>query len=348
VQLLTFLAASLPGLAALGALLFTWKQVGQASKELRISEHGQITTRFNAAIENLGSPSLDIRLGGIYALGRIMQDSARDHPTVVSVLTAFTQRHAGSSTKSLKEPLLANRRLQADVQAAITTLAHRRPELDAGTAIDLTDTDLRGLRFTDRTIFNLPGVQLRGADLRGAVLTRADLHGSNMYKANLATARLSSANLKHVVLKGASLADTNLDKADLRQADMSCYTYERCADLRSASISHTDLRNAKLVGANLRAVDAIYGGPDFRGAVLTFSTLSSAWLPGADFRDATVIGVDFRGANLSGANFRDVDLSHSDLRDATLVNADFRGAVLSGVNLKGANRLGARGLPRES
>lgn len=54
---------SLPGLAALAALLFTWMQVGQASKELRISEQGQITNRFNAAVTNLGSDSVDVRLG---------------------------------------------------------------------------------------------------------------------------------------------------------------------------------------------------------------------------------------------------------------------------------------------
>ena len=84
----------LPGLAALVALLFTWMSVGQTNKDLQISEQGQITTRFNAAITNLGSASLDVRLGGIYALQRIMQDSSRDQRTVVSVLSAFVRRHA--------------------------------------------------------------------------------------------------------------------------------------------------------------------------------------------------------------------------------------------------------------
>ncbi|MGW1362934.1 hypothetical protein ACWCQP_36700 [Streptomyces chartreusis] len=46
-QTVALIAASLPGLAALGALLFTWMQVGQAGKELRISEHGQITTELD-------------------------------------------------------------------------------------------------------------------------------------------------------------------------------------------------------------------------------------------------------------------------------------------------------------
>lgn len=138
-QWVGLVAASLPGLAALGALLFTWMQVGQASRELRISEQGQITTRFNTAIGNLGSQSLDIRLGGIYALRRIMDDSARDQPAVVSILSAFAQEHAGSSTESMKQPLgdygIPDYVPNPDARAAIDTLARRHPDRDSGAVI---------------------------------------------------------------------------------------------------------------------------------------------------------------------------------------------------------------------
>lgn len=93
-QWVGLVAVSLPGLAALAALLFTWMQVDQTRKELQIGEQGQITNRFNAAVRNLGSESRDVRLGGIYGLERIMQDSARDHPTVVSVLSAYVRQNA--------------------------------------------------------------------------------------------------------------------------------------------------------------------------------------------------------------------------------------------------------------
>src|SRR5580658_4175970 len=68
-------ASSLPGLAAVFALVFTGLQVRatngqlQATKDqLQITEQGQITDRYNAAITNLGSTSIEVRLGGIYAL----------------------------------------------------------------------------------------------------------------------------------------------------------------------------------------------------------------------------------------------------------------------------------------
>lgn len=57
-----------------------------------LTEQGLVTGRYTAAIEQLGSDKLDIRLGGVYALERIARDSARDHPTVMDVLAAFVTR----------------------------------------------------------------------------------------------------------------------------------------------------------------------------------------------------------------------------------------------------------------
>ena len=59
-----------------------------------LTEQGQVTDRYTKAIEQLGSDKLDVRIGGIYALERIARDSAKDHPTVMEVLTAFIREHS--------------------------------------------------------------------------------------------------------------------------------------------------------------------------------------------------------------------------------------------------------------
>src|SRR5256885_1759027 len=96
----TFLTA-LPSLVAVGALIFTWVSINRTTdatnRQLGIAEQGQVTDRYNAATTNLGSSSVDVRLGGIYALQRIMQDSPRDQPTVVAVLCAFVRDHANAA-----------------------------------------------------------------------------------------------------------------------------------------------------------------------------------------------------------------------------------------------------------
>ncbi|MER6474473.1 pentapeptide repeat-containing protein [Streptomyces collinus] len=310
-------AVSLPGLAALGALLFTWMQVGQANKELRISEHGEITSRFNAAIGNLGSQSLDVRLGGIYALQRIMQDSTRDQPAVVSVLAAFAQRHAGSSTKSLKEPDAAgadDHVPMPDVQAAVVTLARRLPNHDAGTIVDLSGTDLRGLRFPGRASIKLPGADLSDSDLRWAKLSNADFSRAVLGDANLKRAFLDGANLMHADLEGASLLLAKLQGANLREADLSCGAF--VMDLRTGDETGTD------------CVDLQY-----------------ASLERADLRNAEMSQADLHNATLTRADLRGADLTRSDLSNADLTNADLRGAKLTGAKLVGAKRIGARGLP---
>ncbi|WP_251094825.1 pentapeptide repeat-containing protein [Streptomyces sp. Caat 7-52] len=312
--MVTLIAASLPGLAALGALLFTWMQVAQASKELRISESGQITSRFNAAIGNLGSQSLDVRLGGIYALQRIMEDSARDHPAVVSVLAAFAQRHAGSSTKSLKEPLdsAQTHEPSADVHAAIATLARRRPERDRGTVIDLSKADLRGLYFAEKAPIRLPGADLSEADVRSGYLYGADLRKAVLRYANLDQAYLDDANLTGADLAGASLWAANLNSANLRGADMTC--------------------GAQVIGSVVGA-DCV--------------KLQSAYLTGADLRNTKMSDADLRYATLKGADLRGADLSRADLSHADLTKADFRDAKLNGAKLKGAKQTGARGLHQQ-
>lgn len=75
------------GLLAAGALVYTARNFG-------LSREGHVTDRYTKAIEQLGSERLDVRLGAIYALERIMIDSARDHPTIVEVLAAFVREHS--------------------------------------------------------------------------------------------------------------------------------------------------------------------------------------------------------------------------------------------------------------
>src|SRR5512144_2911676 len=78
---------ALGGLALLGGLFFT-------SRTFRLTREGQLTERYTKAVEQLGHDKLDVRLGGIYALERLMVDSKRDHPTIVEVLAAFLREHA--------------------------------------------------------------------------------------------------------------------------------------------------------------------------------------------------------------------------------------------------------------
>lgn len=97
-------------------VLFTAASLIPAALTLRSTQEGQVTDRYTKAVEQLGSPSPEVRLGAIYALERLAGDSDRDHNTIMDVLAAYVRVHAPApDTKAPREPA-------ADVQAALTVL----------------------------------------------------------------------------------------------------------------------------------------------------------------------------------------------------------------------------------
>ena len=83
-------------ITSLGVLLsvaFTAFGLIYTAKTLQAAQEGQITDRYTKAVEQLASPAVDVRLGGIYALQRLAADSPRDRSTVRNVLAAFVRHH---------------------------------------------------------------------------------------------------------------------------------------------------------------------------------------------------------------------------------------------------------------
>ena len=173
------------GLLAAGALLFT-------ARSFTLAREGQVTDRYTKAIEQLGSDKVDVRIGGIYPLERVARDSAKDHPTIMEVLTAFIREH---SREPWPPPDPDNpdqpRSTRPDVQAAVTVAGRRDAKRDI-LPIDLTRTQL--------TDAHLARADLSGADLTGAYLDGADLTRANLYAARLtrqvARRRASSGGLE--------------------------------------------------------------------------------------------------------------------------------------------------------
>jgi hypothetical protein len=90
-------------LLLLGAFL-TWQQVQSGAEQVRVSQRqleigqeGQITERFTRAIDQLGSKSIDVRLGGIYALERIAKNSPQDQDAITDILSAYVRGHSPGS-----------------------------------------------------------------------------------------------------------------------------------------------------------------------------------------------------------------------------------------------------------
>jgi uncharacterized protein YjbI with pentapeptide repeats len=362
------MTSSLPGLAALIALIFTSLSV-QATKgqlqatqqQLQISEQGQITDRYNAAIANLGSSSVDTRLGGVYALQRLMQDSPRDQPTVIAVLCAFARSQSAAGTKV---EVSSGPSLLEDIQAALTVVGTRdTADDDRVTVIDLNhaplaDAQLEYLRLAGANLTgadltsanlnntylagaNLTGADLTGANLDGTLLAGADLYGADLTGADPTNTDLSRADLSHVNLADAVLSDVNLTGASLSGANLTG------AVLAGENLPHLSFATANLTGADLSGANLTQGyliAAELAGGSLVNADLSGADLTGADLTGADIRYANLEGANLSyvnftGANLFAVSLTGANLTNANLTKADLNGyaANLAGANLTNAN-----------
>ena len=217
------------GLLAAGALLFT-------ARNFTLSREGQVTDRYTKAIEQLGSDKLDVRIGGIYALERVARDSAKDHPTIMEVLTAFIREHSREPWPVDSAGQQGEKKTRPDVQAAVTVAGRRDAKRDI-LPIDFAGANLAGA--------NLGGTHLAGADLTGTNLAGADLTGANLGGANLGGAKLTRADLTGAKLGGADLTGARLTGADLDGAKLDG------ANLTQAYFAFANLAFANLTGANL-------------------------------------------------------------------------------------------------
>jgi uncharacterized protein YjbI with pentapeptide repeats len=226
------------GLFALAALIYT-------ARNYALSRESQVTDRYTKAIEQLGSKEADIRIGGIYALERIAYDSARDHSTVIEVLSTFVREHSQAQWSSASDAaLLSDRSLErhvsSDVQAAMRVIGRRNVKQDRD-RIALYGTDFSGLI--------LRGAWLAGADLTSSNLIYGFLSGTTFAYAWLPNTNLIRARLDGCDLGGAWISRANLTEASLIGAVLSG------AKLDKAILVRANLADARVDGVNVAGAD---------------------------------------------------------------------------------------------
>ncbi len=158
------------------------------------------TERFSRAAEQLGNPVLPVRLGGIYALWRLTEDSSlRDVIYVIDILCAFVRdpphppvdrpepdKHEGGPTEA-KDEANATNKLRPDVQAILDLIG----DWDAPYRARLPDSHHLDLTGANLTRANLGRANLMDADPSGADLTGAYLAVNNVTQEQLDSACIS-------------------------------------------------------------------------------------------------------------------------------------------------------------
>lgn len=256
------LAQIIAGVFVLVGLYLGWRRI-------KVSEQGQITERFTRAIDQLGAtnekgePRLEIRLGGIYGLGRIARDSAegRDYYQywqVIEVLTAYIRSNAPLPPDETEDENPIPSTFQdppLDIQTILTIIARRPLSYGKGEVecLDLRKSNLSGAYLKDA---NLEGADLVLTRLDGANLRGACLRGARLYMADMRTADLEGADLEGADLHGARLEFTYLGRTNLVRTDLRMANLEGDS-LEGANLRGADLKEVNLKGVNLKAAEGL-------------------------------------------------------------------------------------------
>jgi uncharacterized protein YjbI with pentapeptide repeats len=254
------------GALILGGFVYTgWHYLRRTDGQFQQADRRLITDRFSQAISHLASDKMEIRLGGIYTLERIAQESAAEYWLTIEVLTAFVRERSTMRTVALNPPIAGSQltgsqdrpltivggsdvapsrkrppspKVPTDIQAVMTILSRRDISKDRpDRIIELRESNLRDA--------DLNGIELWGADLwkvnfREAQLWQAKLAGASLGRANLREASLWQADLEGAYLWKANLEGANLTEANLEQANLDG------SNLKGANLQQTNLVNADL------------------------------------------------------------------------------------------------------
>ncbi|MGU9963282.1 MAG: pentapeptide repeat-containing protein [Candidatus Halichondribacter symbioticus] len=167
----------------------------------RTDEERLVTEQISRAVEQMGAykqgvgeksyePNIEVRLGGLYSLQRIMKDSPKDEETIAKIFYAYVRENTKKDETKEK-----NTQPRVDVQTALDVIGQfnrmwkeQNKEIPQEIRLNFSNANFAGYFFTD---INFSGADLFYADLENANLEGVDLSGAILFGANLTNADLS-------------------------------------------------------------------------------------------------------------------------------------------------------------
>ncbi|WP_272005125.1 pentapeptide repeat-containing protein [Roseovarius sp. ZX-A-9] len=295
------------------------------------------------------APNLEVRIGAIYALERIAQDSDRDHVQIMEILCAYIRQNAPASDavewpeiemhederdgplhddwkervkafEAKQRALKADLTCRDDIQTALTVIGRRSEHQRALEA--LAGHEDRNAKF----VFDTPCPELPEPDEDG----RYDPAAMKSFQAEMKT-------------WNAALRDYPGDRLDLRRCNLQGSDMSK-ADFGGARMDDSQMQGAFLKKSKMQGADLSYAqmqGADLKGAKMQGAGLWGAKMQGADLWGAKMQGAKLSSARMQGAALGGAEMQGADLRIAEMQGAIFWGARMQGAKLRGAMMQGA-------
>lgn len=142
-------------------------------------------------------PNIEVRIGAVYALERIAQDSLRDHIQIMEILCAYIRQNAAVRSLEPNEPPFDRAIPRADIQAAVSVIGRRTAqqkqiEKSARFRLDLRNTNLAGIDFSEG---DFSAAMFHHCRLEASIFRNCDLAGTEFFHSLLNFADFLNANL---------------------------------------------------------------------------------------------------------------------------------------------------------
>ncbi|MGH0004249.1 pentapeptide repeat-containing protein [Pseudovibrio ascidiaceicola] len=240
-----------------------------------LNPDGEVT--IDLEVLESSAPNLEVRIGAIYALERIAQDSLRDHLQIMEILCAYVRENAPAVGLDPTEPPLKKIGPRTDIQVAVNVLGRRSREqlhaeekskfrLDLRSA-DLSGVDFRNLNFRAARFHNcrleaalfggcqLTGTQFYGALLNFAEFSRAELRGTRFDFAVMNRPKIEVGVVHGAFSRGETLGLGNIYGVSLVGTDISAISYLGEPALTNVTIGSSDTKLAPTNNLNWKDID---------------------------------------------------------------------------------------------
>ncbi|MDF1801517.1 pentapeptide repeat-containing protein [Thalassovita sp.] len=253
-------------------------------------------------------PNLEVRIGALFSLERISQDSARDHIQIMEILCAYIRSNApakkakacpqppafrartasddwGAQLKGSKEALWSWSKAEhprLDIQIALKILGRRSQERRLLEARGHEQSPVLSFVFDEATKCSTSDEfhawSMACDDYRGY---RLDLRDTDLQRADFSELNLNGALLNGSKLNGAKMVGTKLNGTKLWACEF------QGSWMSNASLIGADMRTTKFFASSL-------DGADLRATVFSFEKIQRPFLCHSNTQWAACLNTDWR------------------------------------------------------
>lgn len=259
-------------LGAIGVPFAAWR-THVAQRQADVSEQSHITDQISKAVEQLGTektidsseaqitvPNLEVRIGGLLALERILKSNPSEEKQVIEILKYYAENGIDERRKIDSSEVIP---LRSDIVFAFKILNRVR------SATSLQTLEPKGF---DEGIFRFQFCRLDNFQLVRGDLSNLGFHSSNFNNSSLFSCSFKRTNLSVCNFSGARFAASDLSGANLDSSNFSGAKF-----IRTTFSDETEMSSATFVGACFIECD------------LTQSDITQSQLDGTYGGDCTIL-----------------------------------------------------------